>query len=58
MDSELGDIETMGVIVTIQSLKAYLQCTSDLVAAILDLSLPVTSVSLAVFKICAASYVT
>ena len=58
MLSELSDIKTIGVILTIQNLQAYLQCTSDLAAAILDLSLPATSVSLAVFKICSASSVT
>ena len=40
------------------SLQTNIQCTCGLAAAVLDLSLPVTSVSLAVLKICSASSVT
>ena len=44
--NSLDDLENVVVAIgisTTQSLKAYLQCTFDLAAAILDLKLPVTS---------------
>ena len=46
MSSELSDPGNIGVAVgisTIHSVQAYIQCTSDSAAAILDLLLPVTS---------------
>ena len=59
MSSVLTDLGNLGVTLEFSTIQAYIQCTSGLAAAILDLLLPITSDNVhAVWTIGLASWVT